>query len=202
MGAVETRSASSRWPWRWFSRSNRRVIDRGRSSGLMPVVPLATLQPGCSARGCDHERPGWPILGWCHPFSPTARLVELRAFHRHRRRTRDVAMCGSLAGRISVPRLATYRHHGWWFRFRYRKSKHCHGCICFSERARTFSALPARVVFSDSVVHRTCGLQSRSLRLQGFLLATLVDIRSSKAPHCLIRRWNRRQSITLWSRAF
>ncbi len=88
------------------------------------------------------------------------------------------------------------------FRFRYRKSKHCHGCICFSERASTFSALPARVVFSDSVVHLACGLQSTSLRLQGFLLATLVDIRSSKAPHCLIRRWNRRQSITLWSRAF
>jgi len=37
--------------------------------------------------------------------------------------------------------------------------------------------------------------------MKWFVLATLVDIRSSKAPHCLIRRSNRWQSITLYRRA-
>ena len=40
--------------------------------------------------------------------------------------------------------------------------------------------------------------QHGSSAFDGFSLATLVEIRSSIAPHCLIRRLNRRQSATLF----
>ena len=49
----------------------------------------------------------------------------------------------------------------------------------------------AKVDFLELIVQRLEGCRARLGQLEGFGLATLVDIRSSKAPHCLIRRSNR-----------
>lgn len=54
------------------------------------------------------------------------------------------------------------------------------------------------VVFFGLVGNHVARAASTHLcQLRWFRLATLVDIRSPEASRCLIRRWNRRQSVTL-----
>ena len=58
-------------------------------------------------------------------------------------------------------------------------------------RVRTGSALLPEGRFFGTRCPVTGVLPARLGQLWRFGLATLVDIRSSKAPHCLIRRWHR-----------
>ncbi len=70
------------------------------------------------------------------------------------------------------------------------RKKHCHCRIVILCCARTFSAL-LQGSFLWTRCLMACWLPARLGQHRWFSLATLVDIRSSRAPHCLIRRLNR-----------